>query len=227
MKRLLFFFFLTGLFSPAVHGQGVVFSYDTLNDPKADFSGYKSKIAVSKFITRFGSVIDTKSKMVVGAPILSTGVFVSFLNGQVPAEKFSADGHKPVDAGFSGNFMVIKEMFTWNPALEAKLQPIRTDAEAVSDVTNYEPSEDEALKLQQYPVLIVAYATLSNGSEITITDLARALESGELADPNIPVITPDLQLQLDKIDLLLERGDINKARHKELQTDILRKAANK
>jgi hypothetical protein len=118
-------------------------------------------------------------------------------------------------------------MFTWNPALEAKLQPIRTDAEAVSDVTNYEPSEDEALKLQQYPVLIVAYATLSNGSEITITDLARALESGELADPNIPVITPDLQLQLDKIDLLLERGDINKARHKELQTDILRKAANK
>ena len=226
---------LKALFSSAVlifmmnvvFAQGVVLSYDTLNDAQADFSGYKSKIPVNKFITRFGSTIEAKSKLVVGVPILSSGVFVSFLNGKVPSEKILADGHKPFDAGLSGNFMVINEMVSWNPALDERMQTASAVAEAISTGSENQPTDEEVLKLHQYPLLIVAYATLSNGAEITITDLARALESGELVDPSVPVITSDIQLQLDKIDLLLQRGDISKVRHKELQTEILRKAAGK
>lgn len=227
MYKVLISSIVFGFMINAAFAQGVVLSYDTLNDARADFSGYKSKISVSKFVTRFGSSIESKTKLVVGTPVLSTGVFVSFLNGRVPSEKFMAEGQKSLDSGLSGNFIVINEMVSWNPSLDANLESVRTQSETITMGSEDQPTEDELSKRHQYPLLIVAYATLSNGSEITITDLARAMESGELVDPSIPVITSEIQLQLDKIDLLLQRGDIDKARHRELQTDILRKAAGK
>ena len=140
-------------------------------------------------------------------------------------------GHKSIGADFGGNFLVIKEMVTLNPVLEAQMQAEenrgRVIAQEVQMNEGPKESDDEKALMEQNELVVVAYAIAPNGSQMTITDLERAIEIGELIDPNIPSITEEMRAQLQKIDGMLERGEITAAKHKKLQNDILQSGVGK
>ena len=212
-------------------GQDLRLSYDTLNQQGTDFAKMKSNFPVVSYVTRFGTEVKANVKLIVGSPAKSDGFFISFLNDHVPGSKLGAEGHKSIGADFGGNFLVIKEMVTLNPVLEAQMQAEenrgRVIAQEVQMNEGPKESDDEKALMEQNELVVVAYAIAPNGSQMTITDLERAIEIGELIDPNIPSITEEMRAQLQKIDGMLERGEITAAKHKKLQNDILQSGVGK
>ena len=235
MKSLFRVFFILGInmlvCTIGLNGQGLTLTYDTLKNKSVDFSRMKSNVPVASYTTRFGTVVTANMKLDVGSPVKSSGDFVSFLNDRVQGIKFSADGHKAISGGIDGNFLVIREMITWNPQLEEQLQAEANKGlvlPAQLDLTEeLVPTEEELVLLKQNPLIIIAYATAPNGAEMTITDLARAIELGELKDPKVPEITEEMSRQLNKIDKMLERGEITKEKHMELQSQIMESGVKK
>jgi hypothetical protein len=230
--RVLFIFVLNLLFGSVIMiGQDLTLTYDTLNDRSVDLTKLKSNIPVSRYTTRFGTEVTANMKLIVGSPAKVDGVYVSFLNNRIPGNKLSAEGHKAITSEFEGNYLVIREMVTWNPKLEEEMKMAGDNRHVVAEDLQLKDapvsSEEELDMLKQHPLIIIAYATSPNGGEMTITDLERAIETGELKDPKVPIITEEMRGQLSKIDKMLERGDITREKHKKLQSDILQNGIQK